>query len=169
MRPLDPLDGTTGSAAGDGTQFLTFALGAEEYGVAILNVQEIKGYSTVTPIPNTPAYVKGVMNLRGTIVPVIDLRLRLGMPPAEYGPFTVIVVLAVGTKIVGTIVDAVSDVLRIPDADVQPTPSFGGAVDTRFIAGIARANEKLVVLLDVDTMLRHEDLSALDDPSGVPG
>jgi purine-binding chemotaxis protein CheW len=168
MRPLDPLDGTTGSA-GDGTQFLTFALGAEEYGVAILNVQEIKGFSTVTPIPNTPPYVKGVMNLRGTIVPVIDLRLRLGMPAAEYGPFTVIVVLSVGAKIVGTIVDAVSDVLRIPDADVQTTPSFGGAVDTRFIAGIARSSEKLIVLLDVETMLRHEDLSALDDPSGLSG
>jgi purine-binding chemotaxis protein CheW len=168
MRPLHPSDAPTGSAA-DGTQYLTFALGAEEYGVAILNVQEIKGYSTVTPIPNTPPYVKGVMNLRGTIVPVIDLRLRLGMPPGEYGPFTVIVVLAVGTKIVGTIVDAVSDVLTIPAADVQATPSFGSAVDLRFIAGIAHSNDKLVVLLDVDTMLRHDDLAALDDPSGLAG
>jgi purine-binding chemotaxis protein CheW len=167
MRPLDPSDGPTGAA--DRAQYLTFALGAEEYGVAILNVQEIKGYSTVTPIPNTPAYVKGVMNLRGTIVPVIDLRLRLGMPAGDYGPFTVIVVLAVGTKIVGTIVDAVSDVLTIPTADVQPTPTFGTAVDLRFIAGIARANDKIVVLLDVDTMLRHDDLAALDDPSGLPG
>jgi purine-binding chemotaxis protein CheW len=168
MRSLDPSDGFTGSAT-DGAQYLTFALGGEEYGVAILNVQEIKGVSTVTPIPNTPAYVKGVMNLRGTIVPVIDLRLRLGMPASDYGPFTVIVVLAVGTKIVGTIVDAVSDVLTIPTADVQPTPSFGTAVDLRFIAGIAHANEKLVVLLDVDTMLRHDELAALDDPSGLPG
>ncbi len=168
MRPLDPLAGPTG-AAGDGTQFLTFALGAEEYGVAILNVQEIKGWSPVTPIPSTPPYVKGVMNLRGTIVPVIDLRLRLGLPEAEYGPFTVIIVLTVAGKTVGTIVDAVSDVLTIADADVQTTPSFGGAVDTRFIAGIAQANDKLVVLLAVDAMLRHDDLAALDDPSGLPG
>lgn len=167
MRSLDPSD-AAGSAV-DGAQYLTFALGSEEYGVGILNVQEIKGWSAVTPIPNTPAYVKGVMNLRGTIVPVIDLRLRLGMPAADQGPFTVIVVLSVGTRIVGTIVDAVSDVLTIPAADVQPAPSFGSAVDLRFIAGIARANDKLVVLLDVDAMLRHDDLEALDDPSGLAG
>src|SRR5215468_2764708 len=106
MPTRDPLDRPAG-APRDETQFLTFTLGAEEYGVAILNVQEIKGYSTVTPVPNTPAFVKGVMNLRGTIVPVIDLRLRLGMAAAEYGPFTVVIVLAIGTRIVGTIVDAV--------------------------------------------------------------
>ncbi len=165
MRPLDVSHGA--GATVDGAQYLTFALGSEEYGVGILNVQEIKGWSAVTPIPNTPAFVKGVMNLRGTIVPVIDLRLRLGMPAADQGPFTVIVVLSVGTRIVGMIVDAVSDVLTIPAADVQPPPSFGSAVDLRFIAGIARANEKLVVLLDVEAMLRHDDLSALDDPSGL--
>jgi purine-binding chemotaxis protein CheW len=159
MRPT----GTTS----DGTQVLTFALGGEEYGVAILNVQEIKGFSPITPIPNTPPYVKGVMNLRGTIVPVLDLRLRLGMPPAAYGPFTVIVVLAVGTRVVGAIVDAVSDVLTIPDARIQPTPSFGTAVDVRFIAGIAQADEKLVVLLDVEAMLRHDELGPLDDLTSI--
>src|SRR5512143_2311417 len=132
---MRPLDAPTGAAT-DGTQYLTFALGEEEYGVAILNVQEIRGYSPATPIPNTPAYVKGVMNLRGTIVPVIDLRLRLGMPAAEYGPFTVIIVMAVGRKVVGAIVDAVSDVLAFADADVQPAPTFGTEVDVRFVAGI---------------------------------
>jgi purine-binding chemotaxis protein CheW len=152
----------TGTAS-DGAQFLTFALGGEEYGVAILNVQEIKGFSAITPIPNTPPHVKGVMNLRGTIVPVLDLRVRLGMPAAVYGPFTVIVVLAVGTRIVGAIVDAVSDVLTISETSIQPTPSFGTAVDVRFIAGIAQVNEKLVVLLDVEAMLRHEELGPLDD------
>jgi purine-binding chemotaxis protein CheW len=168
MRPLEPLGRPTG-ATRDETQYLTFTLGGEEYGVAILNVQEIKGYSTVTPVPNTPAFVKGVMNLRGTIVPVIDLRLRLGMAAADYGPFTVIVVLAVGTKVVGAIVDAVSDVLTIPDADVQAAPPFGDAAALRCIAGIAQANGKLVVLLDVDTILRHDDLDGLDEPSSLPG
>jgi len=167
MRPLDPLDGH-GSGA-DGAQYLTFALGDEEYGVGILHVQEIKGYSPVTPIPNTPPFVKGVMNLRGTIVPVIDLRLRLGMPAAEYGPFTVIIVLAIGEKVVGTIVDAVSDVLTIPASDVQTTPTFGPAADLRFIAGIAQAGGKLVVLLDLDAMLRHEELSPPDEPPAVAG
>src|SRR5512144_1669636 len=157
MRPLDPTDGPTGAAA-DGAQYLTFALGDEEYGVAILNVQEIKGYAPVTPIPNTPPWVRGVMNLRGTIVPVIDLRLRLGMPAADYGPFTVIVVLAVGAKVVGAIVDAVSDVLSIPDGQVQQTPDLGVAIDVRFVGGIAQTGDKLVVLLDAEAMLRHEEL-----------
>ena len=168
MRGHEAAYGSMGTA-NDGTQYLTFALGDEEYGVAILNVQEIKGYSPATPIPNTPAYVKGVMNLRGTIVPVIDLRLRLGMPAAEYGPFTVIIVMAVGAKVVGAIVDAVSDVLAFADADVQAAPTFGTEVDGRFVAGIAQAGEKLVVLLDADAMLRHEDVPALDDPSSAAG
>src|SRR5512143_1429937 len=163
---MRPLDAPTGAAT-DGTQYLTFALGEEEYGVAILNVQEIKGYAPVTPIPNTPAYVKGVMNLRGTIVPVIDLRLRLGMPAAEYGPFTVIVVLAVGAKVVGAIVDAVSDVLTFPDARVQTTPELGVAADVRFVGGIAQAGDKLVVLLDAEAMLRHEELVPADETSGA--
>ncbi len=157
---MGPTDG-----ASDGTQYLTFALGAEEYGVAILNVQEIKGFAPVTPIPNAPPHVKGVMNLRGTIVPVLDLRLRLGMPPVAYGPFTVIVVLSVGGRIVGAIVDSVSDVLTIADAEVQQTPTFGAAVDVRLIAGIAQADAKLVVLLDVEALLRHEDLAPLDGPA----
>ena len=156
-----------GTGPTDGTQFLTFALGAEEYGVAILNVQEIKGYAPVTPIPNTPAWVRGVMNLRGTIVPVIDLRLRLGMPPAEYGPFTVIVVLALAAKVVGAIVDTVSDVLTIADADVQQTPDLGVGIDVRFVAGIAQAAETLVILLDAEALLRHDELGSIDEPRGV--
>lgn len=168
MRGHEAAYGTMG-AANDGTQFLTFALGEEEYGVAILHVQEIRGYSPATPIPNTPPYVKGVMNLRGTIVPVIDLRLRLGMPAAEYGPFTVIIVMAVGRKVVGAIVDAVSDVLAFADADVQPAPTFGTEVDVRFVAGIAQAGEKLVVLLDAEAMLRHEVLPGEVDPAAPTG
>jgi purine-binding chemotaxis protein CheW len=162
MRHHATFDGVTGTT--DGAQYLTFALGDEEYGVAILNVQEIKGYAPVTPIPNTPPWVRGVMNLRGTIVPVIDLRLRLGMPAADYGPFTVIVVLAVAAKVVGAIVDAVSDVLSIPDGQVQQTPDLGFAIDGRFVGGIAQADEKLVILLDAETLLRHDDLAALDEP-----
>jgi purine-binding chemotaxis protein CheW len=166
MQPADPLKLSTGPAA-EQTQFLTFALGTGEYGVPILNVQEIKGFSPVTPIPNTPEYVRGVMNLRGTIIPVIDLRLRLGMPPIECGPFTVIIVLAVGTRVVGTIVDGVSDVLTIRNADIQTTPFFGTDIDVRFITGLAQIGEKLIVLLDVETMLRREDLRAIGDTAGA--
>jgi purine-binding chemotaxis protein CheW len=143
----------------DGSQYLTFTLGGEEYGVEILKVQEIKGYAAVTPIPSTPPEIKGVMNLRGTVIPVVDLRMKLGMAEAAYTPFTVIVVVTVGTKVLGLVVDAVSDVLNIPGADIQPAPDFGGEVNARFISGLAKAAETLVVLLDLDEILGSQDLN----------
>lgn len=155
MEQLDTLNSQI-SFATDGSQYLTFTLGAEEYGVEILKVQEIKGYSQVTPIPNTPPYVKGVMNLRGSIIPVVDLRSKLSMDETAYNQFTVIIVIRVGPKTVGLVVDAVSDVLNIPTQDVQATPDFGAQVDARFISGMAKAGEKLVVLLDIDKVLGSE-------------
>lgn len=155
MEQLDALNSQIGFAS-DGNQFLTFVLGEEEYGVEILKVQEIKGYSAVTPIPNTPAYVKGVMNLRGAIIPIVDLRAKLSMDEAAYNQFTVIIVVRVGAKTVGVVVDAVSDVLNIPADDVQPTPDFGAQVDARFISGLARAGDKLVVLLDIEKVLGND-------------
>ena len=152
MEQLDTLSSQI-SFATDGSQYLTFRLGEEEYGVEILKVQEIKGYTAITPVPNTPAYLKGVMNLRGTIVPVVDLRAKFGMEAAEYTAFTVIIVLTVGTKVMGLIVDAVSDVLNIQKTDIQATPDFGAQVDARFISGMAKAGDKLVVLLDIDRVL----------------
>jgi purine-binding chemotaxis protein CheW len=158
MEQLDTLSNQI-SFATDGSQYLTFRLGEEEYGVEILKVQEIKGYSTVTPIPNMPAYLKGVMNLRGTIVPVVDLRSKFAMAEADYNQFTVIIVVTVGTKVMGLIVDAVSDVLNIPKADVQATPDFGGQVDARYINGMAKTGEKLVVLLDIDRVMGGVDVA----------
>jgi purine-binding chemotaxis protein CheW len=155
MEQLDTLNSQI-SFATDGSQYLTFTLGTEEYGVEILKVQEIKGYSQVTPIPNTPAYVKGVMNLRGSIIPVVDLRSKLAMAQTTYNQFTVIIVVRVGAKTVGLVVDAVSDVLNIPSQDVQPAPDFGAQVDARFISGMAKAGEKLVVLLDIEKVLGAE-------------
>lgn len=152
MEQLDTLNSQT-SYATDASQFLTFTLGDEEYGVEILKVQEIKGYSAVTPIPNTPGYVKGVVNLRGAIIPIVDLRSKLAMSEAAYNQFTVIIVVRVGTKTVGVVVDAVSDVLNIPVKDIQPTPDFGAQVDARFISGLAKASERLVVLLDIEKIL----------------
>jgi purine-binding chemotaxis protein CheW len=161
---MEQIDGLSSrvSFAADGSQYLTFSLGQEEYGVEILKVQEIKGYSTITPIPNAPSHVKGVMNLRGTIIPVVDLRSKLGMPTAECSPFTVIVVVKVGSKTMGLVVDAVSDVLNIPPRDLQPTPDFGAQVDAAFISGMAKTGEKLVVLLDLDRVLSG-------DASGLGG
>lgn len=150
--------------ATDGNQFLTFQLGEELYGVDILRVQEIKGYTAVTKIPNTPTHIKGVLNLRGTIVPIIELRTKFGMPTIEYTMFTVIVVVVVQEKIMGLVVDAVSDVLNIDKHDIQPPPQFGAKVDVSFLNGIGKSGEKLVALLDMDRLLSEGDLH---DVAGV--
>ena len=142
----------------DGSQFLTFQLGDELYGVDILRVQEIKGYTTVTKIPNTPPHIKGVLNLRGTIVPIVELRTKFGMPTIEYTLFTVIVVVVIQEKIMGLVVDAVSDVLNIDKKDIQPPPQFGAKVDVSFLNGIGKSGDKLVALLDMDRLLSDSDL-----------
>jgi purine-binding chemotaxis protein CheW len=152
MEQLDVLSSQIGFAR-DGSQYLTFTLGQEEYGIEILKVQEIKGYSAITPIPNTPPHVRGVMNLRGTIIPVMDLRTKLGMTEAACTPFTVIVVVKVGPKTMGLVVDAVSDVLNIPRGDIQEAPDFGAQVDAGFISGMAKAGDRLIVLLDIERVL----------------
>jgi purine-binding chemotaxis protein CheW len=145
-------------AASDVNQYLTFTLEQDDYGLEILRVQEIKGHSGITPIPNTPPHVKGVMNLRGTVIPVVDLRIKFGMSCKEYDKFTVIIVVTVRDKIVGLVVDAVSDVLDIPSAQVRPAPELGARADTRFIAGMATIAERLVVLLDIEKLLSDEEM-----------
>lgn len=144
--------------ATDGSQFLTFNLGEELYGVDILRVQEIKGYTAVTKIPNTPSYIKGVLNLRGTIVPIVELRTKFGMPTIEYTMFTVIIVVVVKEKVMGLVVDAVSDVLDIDKKDIQAPPNFGARINVSFMNGIGKSGDKLVTLLDIDRMLSGEDL-----------
>lgn len=152
--------GAVNSAAAGG-QFLTFVLGAEQYGVEILKVQEIRSYSAMTPIPNTPAYIKGVINLRGTVVPVVELRAKFRMETAEYNKFTVIIVVTLGTKVIGLVVDAVSDVLDVPASEVRAVPDLGTRVDTRFIRGMAAIGERMTVLLDIDRLLSEDDVVAL--------
>ena len=147
------------------SQFLTFLLGAEQYGVEILKVQEIRGYSAVTPIPNTPSYIKGVINLRGTVVPVVDLRAKFSMEATEYNKFTVIIVVSVGSKVIGLVVDAVSDVLDVPAAEMRSAPDLGSRVDTRFIRGMATIGDRMTVLLDIDRLLSEDELVALGSPN----
>ncbi len=137
----------------DGSQFLTFSLGDELYGVDILRVQEIKGYTAVTKIPNTPPHIKGVLNLRGTIVPIVELRTLFGMPTIEYTTFTVIIVVVVRDKVTGLVVDAVSDVLTINQHEIQPAPAFGHRVDQTYVTCLAKSGDKLVSLLDLDRLL----------------
>jgi purine-binding chemotaxis protein CheW len=142
-----------GAATGPAHQYLTFTLGSEEYGVEILQIQEIKGYSPLTPLPTAPAFVKGVLNLRGTIVPILDLRAKFGLPAAEATPVTVIVVVQVQGKTMGFLVDAVSDVLTVAGGQIQPAPDCHGQLDTRCFTGLAQTGEKLVILLDLEQVL----------------
>ena len=151
----------TGANLADGKQYLSFVLGEEHYGVDILRVQEIKGYTAVTRIPNTPSFIKGVLNLRGTIVPIVNLRTKFDMPETEPTMFTVIVVVVVRDRVMGIIVDAVSDVLDIPAKDIQAPPQFGTNVDVSFLSGIGKCGDKLVSLLNIDQVLTADETASL--------
>ena len=150
-----------------GLQILSFTLGEEEYGVDILRVQEIRSWEPVSRIPNVPAYEKGVVNLRGAIVPIIDLRERFDLGAADYTPLTVVVVLQahIGDKIreMGVVVDSVSDVINVNRQSIQNSPNFGTKVSTEFINGLVSVNERMVVLLDVDKLLKLDGLDDEDD------
>lgn len=139
-------------------EYLSFTLGDEHYGVDILKVQEIRGYDSVTRVPDAPEYIKGVINLRGTIVPVIDLRLKLRLKDARYDAFTVMIVLNVEDRVVGIVVDSVSDVIPLGPEQIRPKPEFGAAVDTRFISGIGTVDERMLILLDIETLLDSADI-----------
>jgi purine-binding chemotaxis protein CheW len=141
------------------SQFLTFLLDQQEYGLELFKIQEIRGYAPVTPIPNLPPHVRGVMNLRGTVLPVVDLRMKFHLPPIEYNKFTVIVIAMVGEKMVGLLVDAVSDVLQVTQESIRAAPDFGAAVDTRFIDGVFQTREHLAVALNLEKLLSDIELS----------
>lgn len=147
-------------------QFLTFILADEEYGVDILRVQEIRGWDSVTTVPNAPDYLKGVINIRGTIVPIVDLRMRFGMEQLEYGPITVVIVLKVigdnRERIMGIVVDTVSDTYDVPEEDIKPAPDFGEKIEVAFVKGLATVNEKMLILLDIDKLLNSGELNVLD-------
>ncbi|MCA9472432.1 MAG: chemotaxis protein CheW [Nitrospirales bacterium] len=159
----------TSGLSADGQQYLTFDLAEEHYGVDILKVQEIKGYTAVTKIPNTPEYLKGVLNLRGTIVPIVDLRLKFGMGMTQPTAFTVIVVVNVCKRVMGFLVDAVSDVLEFANKDIQPPPELGSTVDITFVSGIGSCNDRLVTLLDIDRVLIDTEVAAVTAASQEQG
>ena len=154
-----------GQTADSTSQYLTFFMAGEEYGVDILCVQEIRGWENATPLPNAPAHIKGVINLRGTIVPIIDLRQCFGLVGIEYTPVTVVIVLKVkasnGSRVVGIVVDAVSDVYSLGNADMRPVPDLGEAVDTHFIKALVTVNSRLVILLNIDELTAVEELPDL--------
>ena len=149
--------------AGGANEFLTFRLGQEEYGIDILRVQEIRGYDAVTPIANAPDFLKGVINLRGTIVPIVDLRIKFGLGEAVYDQFTVVIILNIGARVVGIVVDSVSDVTTLSSDQIRPTPELGGAVDTSYIKGLSPVADRMLILLDIQKMMLSREMGLVDE------
>jgi purine-binding chemotaxis protein CheW len=145
-----------------GGEFLTFRLGDEEYGIDILRVQEIRSYEPPTRIANAPAFIKGVVNLRGVIVPIVDLRLKLGCASAEYNSFTVVIVLNVKGRVVGAVVDSVSDVLELQGDAVKAAPEMNSAVDLSFITGIGNVGERMLILMDIEALMSSADMGLIE-------
>lgn len=147
-------------ANADSQQFLTFKLAGEEYGVGILAVQEIRGWSAVTAIPHSPAWLLGVINLRGAVVPIIDLRIKFNFAKAEYNEFTVVIILNVGSRVIGIVVDGVSDVITLASDQIKPAPQLGNSADTSHIIGFS-TGERMRILMDVERLMASADLSAV--------
>jgi purine-binding chemotaxis protein CheW len=150
------------AAVAAGGEFLTFRLGAEEYGIDILKVQEIRSYEQPTRIANAPAFIKGVVNLRGVIVPIVDLRVKLACETVEYNSFTVVIVLNVKGRVVGAVVDSVSDVLELAAGSIKPAPELHTAVDTSFITGIGSVNDRMLILMDIEGLMTSADMGLID-------
>lgn len=144
-------------------EFLTFRLGAESYGIEILKVQEIRGYETPTSIANAPAFIKGVINLRGVIVPILDLRVKFRLPEIKYDEFTVVIILNVASRVVGVVVDSVSDVLSLDPEAIRPTPEFASATfDTKYITGLTPLDGGMLIMLDIEKLMTSADMALVD-------
>jgi purine-binding chemotaxis protein CheW len=145
-----------------GREFLTFRLGGEEYGIDILKVQEIRGYDAVTKIANAPDFIKGVINLRGTIVPIIDMRIKFNVGEAKYDQFTVVIVLNVGNRVVGMVVDSVSDVMALTPDQIRPAPEFHAAMDTEYLLGLGALEGRMLILVEIEKLMTSETMALVD-------
>ncbi len=154
-------------------EFLTFTLGEENYALDILTVKEIRGYESVTKIANAPAFIKGVINLRGDIVPIVDLRIKFNLGSASYDEFTIVIVLNIRDRIVGIVVDGVSDVISLSQSQMRPPPNFGVAFNSRYLLGLATVNEQMIILVDIDELISSDELELFDvnqvDLNGTQG
>jgi purine-binding chemotaxis protein CheW len=144
-----------------GHEFLAFTMGEEEYGLDILKVQEIRGYEAVTRIANAPEYFKGVMNLRGVIVPVIDMRIKFNLANPSYDAFTIVIVLNLGGKVVGMVVDSVSDVTTLSAQQIRPAPDMGGVFDSDYLIGLGTIDERMLILVDIDKLMASPEIGVL--------
>ena len=157
----ESFDETIGSSASG--EFLTLRLGAEEYGIDILKVQEIRGYDAITQIANAPEFIKGVVNLRGAIVPIVDMRIKFRLGNPTYDQFTVVIILNLGIRIVGIVVDSVSDVLSLTDEQIRPTPELGSVIDTEVISGLGTIDERMLILIDIEKLMNSTSMGLLEE------
>ncbi len=144
-------------------EFLTFTLGPEEYAIDILKVQEIRGYEQPTTIANAPAFIKGVINLRGIIVPIVDMRIKFGVGEADYTPFTVVIILSISGRVVGIVVDGVSDVTSLRQDQIRPAPEFAASVDTRYIKGLGTLAERMLIIVDIENLMISAEMALVDE------
>ena len=143
-------------------EFLTFTLGPEEYAIDILKVQEIRGYDHPTTIANAPPFIKGVINLRGTIVPIVDLRIKFGVGTAEYTDFTVVIILNIGKRVVGIVVDSVSDVVSLRTDQVHPAPEFAAVVSAHYIEGLGTLDDRMLIVVDIAGLMLSSEMALVD-------
>ena len=143
------------------TEVLAFKLGKEEYGINILKVQEIRGYDSVTRIASAPDYIKGVMNLRGIIVPVVDMRIKLKLGEPTYDQFTVVIILSIGGRVTGMVVDSVSDVTTLTPDQIKPAPNVGTAMNTEYLLGLGSIDDRMLILIDIDQLMSSDELGAI--------
>ncbi|MBB3179163.1 purine-binding chemotaxis protein CheW [Variovorax sp. Sphag1AA] len=153
---------TDTSKADKPLEFLSFTLGHEEYGIDIQKVQELRGYDAVTRIANAPDFIKGVVNLRGIIVPIIDMRIRFGIGAPSYDQFTVVIVLNIGGRVVGMVVDSVSDVITLSQEQIKPAPEMGSALDTDYLIGLGTLDERMLILVDIDRLMSSEEMGLVE-------
>jgi len=143
-------------------ELLTFTLGSEEYGIDILKVQEIRGYDAVTTIANAPAFIKGVINLRGIIVPIVDMRIKFKLSAVSYNETTVVIILNVADRIAGMVVDGVSDVTALKADEIKPAPEFGASLDTKYLQGLGTVDERMIILVDIEKLMTSHDMELMD-------
>jgi purine-binding chemotaxis protein CheW len=143
-------------------EFLTFTLGKEEYGIEILKVQEIRSYEQVTKIANAPEFIKGVVNLRGIIVPIVDMRIKFNLGSADYTEFTVVIILNVAGRVVGMVVDGVSDVISLGAEQIRPAPDFSSSFDVKYITGLGTADERMLILVDIEKLMAGADMGLFE-------
>jgi purine-binding chemotaxis protein CheW len=144
------------------SEYLTFTLGKEEYGIEILKVQEIRCYEAVTHIANAPEFIKGVVNLRGIIVPIVDMRIKFNLGEAEYNEFTVVIILNVAGRVVGMVVDGVSDVIQLAAEQIRPAPDFSSSFDTEYITGLGAVDERMLILVDIEKLMGGADMGLVE-------